>query len=701
MVSNSFSATEHSVMMVSEEVSAIIQGETPVKRPDPGSFVLHCNIRHKSFPRSLCDLGSSMNLVQHSVAISLGYDKFKPTKINLVLADRSVRIPEGVLDDVPIKINNCHVPTDFVVLRYQNEPKDPLILGRSFLATAGAIIDVKEGRICLNIGNIPMTFDMEKLIRRPLIDKQTSYVDDISELAGESFIDLCSDGPLEKVLTSSEEETFSVDSRAEEYTRLMDASMEVENFDDIEDTSSVINVDRYLKKSVDQQPSSLEDRDPEKAPKIELKQLPAGLKYAYLYKDSYPVIVNANLTNGELVLLLNKLRKYRKALGYSLDDIPAISPDLCMHRIHLEDDSKSSVEHQRRLNPNLKEVVKKEIIKLLDAGVIYPISDSNCVSPVHVVPKKGGITVVKNDKNELIPTRTVTGHQMCIDYKKLNVATRKDHFPLPFIDQLLERLTNHHYYFFLDDFSGFFQTPIHPDDQEKTTFTCPYGTFAYCRMPFGLCNAPATFQCCMMSIFTDMIEDFMEVFTDDFSVYGSSFKNCLDNLCKFLARCEEKNVILNWEKCHFMVNDGIVLGHKVSAAGIEVDRAKIEVMTGQPAPTNVKDVRSFLGHAGFYRRFIQDFSKIARPLTSLLCKEVKFDFTPECVKSFEEIKKALITAPIVQAPDWNLAFEIMCDARDFAVGSVPGQGKDKKLQAVYYARLTLDKAQRNYATTEK
>ena len=134
----------------------------------------------------------------------------------------------------------------------------------------------------------------------------------------------------------------------------------------------------------------------------------------------------------------------------------------------------------------------------------------------------------------------------------------------------------------------------------------------------------------------------MEVFMDDFSVYGSSFKNCLDNLYKVLARCEEKILVLNWEKCHFMVNDRIVLGHKVSAADIEVDRAKIEVMTGLPAPTNVKDVRSFLGHDGFYRRFINFFSKIARPLTFLLCKEVKFDFSPECVKSFEEIKKTLI-----------------------------------------------------------
>ena len=441
---------------------------------------------------------------------------------------------------MPIKINNCHVPTDFVVLKYQNEPKDPLILGRPFLGTAGAIIDVKEGRICINIGKFPMTFDMEKLLRRPLIDKQTSYVDDVSELAEESFIDLCSDDPLEKVLTSSEEETFSVNSRAEEYTRLMDPSMEVENVHDIEDDASENNVDRYLKKAIDLQPSPLEDWDPEKAPKIELKQLPAGLKYAYLYKDSYPVIVNANLTNGELVLLLNKLRKYRKALGYSLEDIPGISPDLCMHQIHLEDDLKSSVEHQRRLNPNLKEVVKNEIIKLLDAGVIFPISDRNWVSPVHVVIKKGGITVVKNDKNELIPTRTVTGHRMCIDYRKLNAAIRKYHFPLPFIDQMLERFANHQYYCFLDGYSRFFQILIHPDDQEKTTFTCPYGTFAYRRMPFGLCNASATFQRCMMSIFTDMIEDFMEVFMDDFSVYGSSFKNCLNNLCKILARCEKR-----------------------------------------------------------------------------------------------------------------------------------------------------------------
>ena len=208
---------------------------------------------------------------------------------------------------------------------------------------------------------------------------------------------------------------------------------------------------------------------------------------------------------------------------------------------------------QRRVNPNIKEVVKKEVVKLLDAGLIYAISDSPWVSPVQVVPKKGGMTVVKNDKDELVPQRTVTGWRVCIDYRKLNDATRKDHFPLPFIDQMLERLAGHEYYCFLDGFSGYFQIPIAPEDQEKTTFTCPYGTFAYKRMPFGLCNAPATFQRCMTAIFHELMEDSMEVFMDDFSVFGDSFDRCLANLEKMLKRCEETNLVLNWEKCHFMV----------------------------------------------------------------------------------------------------------------------------------------------------
>ncbi|GJZ76420.1 reverse transcriptase domain-containing protein [Tanacetum coccineum] len=209
------------------------------------------------------------------------------------------------------------------------------------------------------------------------------------------------------------------------------------------------------------------------------------------------------------------------------------------------------------MNPKIHEVIKKEVIKLLDVGLIYPISDSPWVSPVYCVPKKGGMTVVENEDNELTLTRLITGWRVCIDYRKLNDATRKDNFMLPFMDQMLERLAGNKYYFFLDGFSGYFQIPIDPQDQEKTTFTCPYGTFSYRRMPFDLSNASGTFQRCMMAIFHDMIEETMEVFMDDFLVF-----------------------------------EGNVLGHKISMSEIKVDRAKVDVIANLPHPTSVKGVRS-------------------------------------------------------------------------------------------------------------
>ncbi|GKA36647.1 reverse transcriptase domain-containing protein [Tanacetum coccineum] len=307
----------------------------------------------------------------------------------------------------------------------------------------------------------------------------------------------------------------------------------------------------------------------------------------------------------------------------------------------MEDDYKPTVQSQRRVNLKIHEVIKKEVLKLLDIGMIYPISDNPWVSPVHCVPKKGGITVVANEENELIPT--------------------------------------------------------HPQDQEKTTFTCPYGTFAYRRMPFGLCNAPGTFQWCMMDIFHDMIEKTI----DDFSVFEDSFDSCLSNLEKMLKRCEDKNLVLNWEKCHFMCREGIILGHKISKSGIEVDRAKVDVIAKLPHPTTVKGVRSFLGHAGFYRCFIQDFSKIARPITHLLEKETPFVFSKDCIDAFETLKKKLTKAPILVVPDWNLPFELMCDASDFAIGAVLGQRKMKHFQPIHYASKTMTEAQIHYTTTEK
>ncbi|XP_057723940.1 uncharacterized protein LOC130939889 [Arachis stenosperma] len=176
------------------------------------------------------------------------------------------------------------------------------------------------------------------------------------------------------------------------------------------------------------------------------------------------------------------------------------------------------------------------------------------------------------------------------------------------------QLVEHEYYFFLDGYSGYNQIVVDPKDQEKTSFTCHYDVFAYRRMPFGLCNAPATFQKCMLFIFSNMIERFIEVFMDDFSVFDDSISKCLHHLALVLRRCQETNLVLNWEKCHFVVTEGVVLGHKISKRGIEVDKAKVEVIDKLPPPCNVKAIRTFLGHARFYKKFIRNFSKISKPL---------------------------------------------------------------------------------------
>ena len=266
---------------------------------------------------------------------------------------------------------------------------------------------------------------------------------------------------------------------------------------------------------------------------------------------------------------------------------------------------------------------------------------------------------------------------------------------------MLDRLAGHEYYCFLDWYPGYNQIAIAPKDQEKTTFTCPYGTLAFRRMPFGLCNAPGTFQRCMMAIFSDMVEKTIEVFMDDISVLGNSFDDCLENLRSILIRCEETNLVLNWEKCQFMVQEAIVLGHRISARGIEVDRAMIEAIEKLRPPSSIKGIRSFLGHTGFFRLFIKDFSQIAKPLSSLLVQGTPFDFDKECVQAFSILKDKLVSAPIVVAPNWDLPFELMCDTSDYTIGVMLGQKRDRIFQVIHYASRTLNDAQLNYATTEK
>ncbi|RDX80305.1 Retrovirus-related Pol polyprotein from transposon 17.6, partial [Mucuna pruriens] len=396
---------------------------------------------------------------------------------------------------------------------------------------------------------------------------------------------------------------------------------------------------------------------------MELKPLPSHLKYAYLdVEQQFPIIIASNRYWKKEDKLLSILRQHKKAIGWKLSNLPGINPSIYMNRFLMEEESKPIRQH-KGMNLTILDVVKKEVTKLLAAGIIYPIFDSQWVSPVQVVPKK-----------------------------RLNQATRKDHFPLPFIDQVLEKLAGKSHYCFLDGFSGYMQIHIALEDQHKTTFTCPFGTFAYIHMPFGLCNAPSTFQRCMTSIFSDLLQECMELFMDDFTVYADSFDACLENLSKVLTRCKDTNLVLNFEKCHFMVTKGIVLGHLVSNKGIEVDKSKIDIITSLSNPTSMREVHSFLGHAGFYRRFIKNFSKIALPLSKPLQKDVKFKFDHPCIVAFQELKKRLTSTPILQAPDWGLPFELMCDATNSTLGAVLGQsvGVSKLVHVIVYASRIMD-----------
>ncbi|KAK1427528.1 hypothetical protein QVD17_16215 [Tagetes erecta] len=680
---------------VNENVSAVLQKRLPQKCKDPGVFTVPCKLGNLSIPRAMLDLGASINVLPYSTYKTLNVGPLKRTGVIIQLADRSIVHPKGVLEDVLVQVNELVFPADFYVLDMENDnasDTSSILLGRPFLKTARTKIDVYDGTLSMEFDGEIINFNIYDAMRYPSDVSSLNWLDIIDPLT-EEFFELSNHDTLALVLNKSLDE-----SAVKELSEQLELEPELKEMVSIMDTQTGYETSKLSLPVSDQKllPSIVQ------APELELKTLPHHLKYVYLGEnETLPVIISNKLTQDQENELVNMLKQYKEAIGWTIADIKGLSPSLCMHKILMEDDYKPTREAQRRLNPPMMEVVKKEILKLLNAGMIYPISDSKWVSPVQVVPKKTGITVTKNEQGELVPTRVQNGWRVCIDYRRLNASTRKDHFPLPFIDQMLERLAGKTHYCCLDGYSGFHQIPVAPEDQEKTTFTCPFGTFAYRRMPFGLCNAPATFQRCMMSIFSDYVEEIIEVFMDDFTVYGNSFKDCLDNLRKILERCIETNLVLNYEKCHFMVDQGLILGHIVSEKGIEVDKAKIDVIKTLPYPKSVREVRSFLGHAGFYRRFIKDFSKISQPLCELLQKDVEFIFSKECEKAFDTLKDMLVTSPIIQPPDWNIPFEIMCDASNYAVGAVLGQRKDKVPYVIYYASKTLDTAQRNYSTTEK
>ncbi|GJT71091.1 hypothetical protein Tco_1030377 [Tanacetum coccineum] len=367
------------------------------------------------------------------------------------------------------------------VVDFEADPRVPLILGRSFLKTGRTLIDVYEGEITLRVDNEAVTFNLDQTMKYSSTnDKSVNRIDIIDEICEEYVPELLGfpNDDFSSGNPTSTSEPFTSEFTLEEIDAyLYDKSISLESDhddcdpeEDIYVLEQLLNDDPFQLPPMDLKQSEVTEAKSsiEEPPELELKDLPSHLEYAYLEEnEKLPVIIAKGLKNDQKEALINVLKSHKRAIAWKITDIKGIDPRFCTHKILMEDDCKPSVQSQRRVNPKIHEVIKKEVIKLLDAGMIYPISDSPWVSPIHCVPKKGGMTVVANEENELIPTRLVTGWRVCIDYRKLNEATRKDHFPLPFMDQMLERLAGNEFYCFLDGFSGYFQIPIDPHDQEK------------------------------------------------------------------------------------------------------------------------------------------------------------------------------------------------------------------------------------------
>nr|GEY76213.1 reverse transcriptase domain-containing protein [Tanacetum cinerariifolium] len=544
--------------LLNEHCSAVLLKKLLEKLRDPGKFLIHCDFSGMDECLALADLCVSIYLMPLSVWNKLSLSELSPTCMTLELADRSISHPTG-----------------------------------------RALIDVFEGELTLLVGKAAITFNLDQTSRYSAnYNDMTANRIDIIDMACEEYsqevlgfydvIASINPTPYYDPIVSTSSPTLTPFGDSDFLLEEVNAFLALED----DPTSPEIDQSYYdpegdillLEAFLNDDPSvpppnpgnylpqdqkefknfkAKNDKSSiDEPPEVELKDLPPHPEYAFLEGDNkLPVIIAKDLSDEEKTALIKVLKSHKRAIAWKLSDIKGINPKFCTHKILMEEDIKPAIQHQR----------------------------TSLGKPRTLRIEKGSFTLVENEENELIPTRLVTRWRVCIDYRKLNEATHKDHFPLHFMDQMLEILVGNEYYCFLDGFSGYFQIPIDPKDQENTTFTCLYRTFAYRRMPFGLCNALGTFQRCMMAIFHDMIEKTMEVFMDDFSVFRNSFNTCLSHLEKMLKRCEDTNLCLNWEKSHFMVKEGIILGHKISKNRIEVDKAKVDVIAKLPHPTTVKE----------------------------------------------------------------------------------------------------------------
>ncbi|KAH9657811.1 hypothetical protein KPL70_023229 [Citrus sinensis] len=382
--------------LMAEQVSTILSTNNKLKYKDPGCPIISCIIGNHRIEHALLDLGASVNLLPYSVYLQLNLGELKSTSTTLLLADRSIKVPKGIVEDVLVQVDKFIYPVDFIVLETElvvnNYKPIPVILGRPFLATVNALINYRNGLMNLSFGNMTLELNVFNMCRQP--NEENENEDDTDEQ--KELIESCIEENIQKgdfsklsnvCLVNSIESNKKLELNISNINSLLDSVQTSQNYDD---------------ETKFEELGSIEKIEQQEAPKMELKPLPEGLKYAFLGEEqTYPVVISFILTSDQDDKLRTVLKKYKNAIGWTLNDIKGINPLICTHRINLEENAKTCQQPQRRLNPHMKEVVKTEVLKLFDVGIIYLISDSKWVSPTQVVPKKSGIIVVKNEKGKM------------------------------------------------------------------------------------------------------------------------------------------------------------------------------------------------------------------------------------------------------------------------------------------------------------
>jgi hypothetical protein len=652
---------------------------------------LYCDATIDNHPIYLIvDTGSTSSVISKSFLDSLGRTIDEPSSINLVDINGGKKRSLGKVKDLPITLKGTTIP---ITVDVSESKQYTIIVGNDWITKTKAIINYDHQTLDLNYLGKNIRCKVTCWEKQKFNDdgrpigiepqdkgkgKETYSQEDELEFEEPSVEDLsyCAlvGNSNEQPLVEMDKSTITIGQREEPISYLQ----ELESMQQPLLTSKPLHkgwkgpkaicwCDRYLEQESDICATCLI-----KAQDWELVQ------YLGMDQPKEPD-KQSDLTREQQRQFDNLLEEYQDIIAN--EDSPPGHTDLVNHRIVTED-TLPIKQRPYRISPTEHEFVGKEIDRMLDQGIIRP-SYSPWTSPIVLVKKKNGQT------------------RFCVDYRKLNKITKRDAYPLPRIDEILDSLGKAKWFTSLDMASGYWQVEMNESDREKTAFITKQGTYEFNVMPFGLTNAPATFQRLMDRIFYDIKDKYVLVYLDDINIYSATFEDHLKHLKNVFERVRKANLKLNLDKCHFCKKELAFLGHVINHTGIKPDPAKVEKVKNFAIPTNITELRGFIGLASYYRRFILNFATIVEPMNKLLRKNIPYKWDEKCQTAFEQLKDKLTTAPILTYPDFSKPFLLYTDASYKGLGAVLAQlDEEGNEHVIAYASRSLVGAEVNYATTE-